>query len=172
MKPEVTVNQPEFWQTGPVAGIPGLLQPVAHTLLQVQREISPMLENLNPGNLWDKPAGAASPGFHLQHMCGVLDRLFTYASGAELTAEQLRYLGTEGEETVVAPGELLERFNQRVAAALKQLSVCSPDTLTEIRFVGRKKIPSTQLGLFFHAAEHLMRHTGQLLVTVRFLSQP
>ena len=36
--------------------------------------------------------------------------------------------------------------------------------------VGRRKLPSTVLGLLFHAAEHTQRHTGQLLVTVRVLT--
>jgi uncharacterized damage-inducible protein DinB len=44
-----------------------------------------------------------------------------------------------------------------------------PDTITEVRTVGRKKLPSTVSGLLFHAAEHTMRHTGQLLVTARIL---
>jgi uncharacterized damage-inducible protein DinB len=35
--------------------------------------------------------------------------------------------------------------------------------------VGRAQIPSTVIGLFIHAAEHTMRHTGQLLVTVKVL---
>jgi hypothetical protein len=30
--------------------------------------------------LWERPANVASVGFHLQHLAGVLDRLFTYAS--------------------------------------------------------------------------------------------
>jgi uncharacterized damage-inducible protein DinB len=38
-----------------------------------------------------------------------------------------------------------------------------------VRFVGRAKLPSTVLGLLVHAAEHTMRHTGQLLVTVQVL---
>jgi uncharacterized damage-inducible protein DinB len=39
--------------------------------------------------------------------------------------------------------------------------------LTEERAVGRAQLPSTVLGLLFHAAEHTMRHNGQLLVTVK-----
>lgn len=42
-----------------------------------------------------------------------------------------------------------------------------PHTLTEPRAVGRKQLPSTVMGLLFHAAEHVQRHVGQLLVTVR-----
>ena len=40
------------------------------------------------------------------------------------------------------------------------------NTGTEARTVGRKQLPTTVLGLYFHAAEHSQRHVGQLLVTV------
>jgi len=36
--------------------------------------------------------------------------------------------------------------------------------------VGRQQIPSTVIGLLVHAAEHTMRHLGQLLVTVKILT--
>jgi len=41
--------------------------------------------------------------------------------------------------------------------------------LLDKRGVGRAQLPSNVLGLLFHAAEHTMRHTGQLLVTARIL---
>jgi uncharacterized damage-inducible protein DinB len=44
-------------------------------------------------------------------------------------------------------------------------------TLTEFRTVGRKQLPSSVMGLLFHAAEHTMRHAGQLLVTVQVLQR-
>jgi uncharacterized damage-inducible protein DinB len=47
------------------------------------------------------------------------------------------------------------------------LRVTEEKTLTEPREVGRAKLPSTVLGLLFHAAEHTQRHVGQLLVTAR-----
>ena len=31
-------------------------------------------------------------------------------------------------------------------------------------------LPSTVIGLLFHAAEHTMRHNGQLLVTVKIIT--
>ena len=37
-----------------------------------------------PSLLWTRPAGLASVGFHLQHIAGVIDRLFTYARGEAL----------------------------------------------------------------------------------------
>ncbi|HEY0609498.1 MAG TPA: DinB family protein, partial [Chitinophaga sp.] len=65
---------------------------------------------------------------------------------------------------------LVHAFDAQVAHAVEQLKTLEAEQLTEIRTVGRKQLPSTVLGLLFHAAEHTMRHTGQLLVTVKVLT--
>ena len=67
---------PEVWLRGPVENIPSLLQPVAHALLQAREEVNELLKDIPAEKLWIKPAGAASAGFHLQHMKGVPGRLF------------------------------------------------------------------------------------------------
>jgi hypothetical protein len=54
------------------------------------------MEGFPEGLLWQKPAGLASPGFHLQHLTGVIDRLFTYAKGERLSEQQLAALAAEG----------------------------------------------------------------------------
>ncbi|RYG43116.1 MAG: DinB family protein, partial [Chitinophagaceae bacterium] len=73
------VENVERWLAGPINGVPALLQPVAHALLQAQHEIHALLFDFPPALFWSQPAGIASVGFHLQHIRGVLDRLFTYA---------------------------------------------------------------------------------------------
>ena len=162
---------PEVWLRGAIENIPALLQPVAHTLLQAREEINAIMQNFPEQKLWEKPSGVASPAFHLQHLTGVLDRLFTYAKNESLTEQQLNYLSNEGKPASdISINQLLQNFNRQVDAALKQLSETKPETLTDYRTVGRKKLPSTVMGLLFHAAEHTMRHTGQLLVTAKFLS--
>jgi uncharacterized damage-inducible protein DinB len=118
--------------------------------------------------LWEKPAGLASPGFHLQHLAGVLDRLFTYARNEQLNPTQLNYLAQEAIENN-SLNKPLEIFNKQVDHALAQLANTDESTLTAHREVGRNKLPSTVIGLYVHAAEHTMRHVGQLLVTVRVL---
>ena len=163
-------NKPEVWLRGPLDGIPPLLQPVAHALLQAREEINELMIGFPEELLWLKVADMASPGFHLQHLTGVLGRLFTYARGEQLTQQQLAYLANEGKGGVEL-SVLLANFNKQVDIAIKQLSETSESTLTEIRGVGRAQIPSTVIGLMVHAAEHTMRHTGQLLVTVKFLVQ-
>jgi uncharacterized damage-inducible protein DinB len=166
-------NLPEVWLRGPLQNIPGLLQPVAHAVLQAREEIIQLLENFPEELLWEKPAGVASVAFHLQHMAGVLDRLFTYAKGQQLSDEQLKYLSAEGKklETEITITELVHKFNQQVEKTLEELETINESTLTEPRIVGRKQLPSTVLGLIFHSAEHTMRHLGQLLVTVKVLKQ-
>ena len=185
----------ERWLDGPVNGIPGLLQPVAHALLQAAKEVTRTMNDFPEALLWQELAGMASPGFHLQHMAGVLDRLFTYARGEMLTEEQMAYLKAEGKppespyvlpvlEDAVAFSEdvlemlgensaqsnmLVNHLRQRVNLCLQQLAAVDPGSLTEFRGVGRKQAPSTVIGLFTHAAEHTMRHTGQLLVTTAVL---
>jgi hypothetical protein len=165
---------PEYWLRGPVSGITPLLQPVAHALLQSREEVNALMEGFPEVRLWDRPAGLASPGFHLQHLSGVLDRLFTYADGKALSQQQLEDLAEEGEPRAgpEALPRLLERLNQQIDKSLQQLGQTPEQALTEPRGVGRAKIPSTVGGLLFHAAEHTMRHTGQLLVTARILQAP
>jgi uncharacterized damage-inducible protein DinB len=164
------LNLPEVWLRGPVEGIPALLQPVVHALLHAQEEIHQLIQDFPEALLWQQPAGVASPGFHLQHMTGVLDRLFTYARGNMLSQEQLDFLKAEGRPAEnVTLHTLLAAFDHQLNLSFDQLKEMDPSLLTEARTVGRKQLPSTVLGLLFHAAEHTMRHTGQLLVTVKVL---
>jgi len=162
-------SNPEYWLRGPVAGIPGLLQPVAHALLQSRDEVNALMAGFPEKRLWERPGGVASPGFHLQHLAGVLDRLLTYARGEMLDPGQLEELAGEGVGGEDELARLLERYNIQIDNALLQLAGTPELSLTEPRGVGRARIPSTVGGLLFHAAEHSMRHTGQLLVTVRIL---
>jgi uncharacterized damage-inducible protein DinB len=154
----------ERWLAGPVENIPSLLQPVAHALIQAAKEIRTMMTGFPEEKLFEKPAGVASPGFHLKHISGVLDRLLTYAIGKQLSADQLLYLKLEGEAAGNA-ADLVQKLEFQVGAFLKALTEIDESTLTQFRGVGRQQLPSTVLGLLFHAAEHTMRHTGQLLVT-------
>lgn len=86
----------EVWMRGPIAGIPDLLQPVAHALLQAEEDIVKYTAQLSSEQLWARPCGNASIGFHLLHIRGVIDRMFTYAAGKALSAGQFDYLRQEG----------------------------------------------------------------------------
>jgi len=162
--------QPEHWLRGLVDQVPALLQPAAHALLQMRAEVNSVIAGLSEGKLWMQPNGVAAPGFHLQHIAGVIDRLFTYAREESLSDAQMEWLSGEGKNKSRLMEELLDILNQQVDKAIEQLKNTDPAVLTDTRYVGRKRIPSTVIGLLSHAAEHSMRHLGQLLVTVRVLT--
>jgi len=159
-------KQPEVWLRGSLPDIPALLNPVAHALLQAREEVGALMKNFPEERLWDRPGGVASAGFHLQHLTGVLDRLFTYARGGKLTTTQLAALTGEGHGTMTVR-ELVEAFYQQVERSIEELRTIDESKLTNARKVGRGELPSTVIGLLVHAAEHVQRHVGQLLVTVR-----
>ena len=163
-------QQMEFWLAGPIPNIPDILQPAAHALLQSERELKKYTANFPKELLWAKTSGRASVGFHMNHITGVLDRMMTYAKSESLTDEQFLFLKQEGSFNLDTEVEdLQEQFSTKVAEALAFFKTISEHTLTETRTVGRKKLPTTVLGLLFHAAEHSQRHIGQLLVTVSVL---
>ncbi len=163
------MNQPEVWLRGPLPDMPALLQPVAHALLQARDEINGAMTDFPDTLLWQRPAGVASVGFHLQHLTGVLDRLLTYAQSESLTSDQLSYLQAEGKPCNVSVAELVSQFSIQVDQTLAQLRTTPEASLTEFRGVGRAGLPSTVIGLLVHAAEHTTRHVGQLLVTARIV---
>jgi uncharacterized damage-inducible protein DinB len=125
---------------------------------------------LDTATTWRSIGGAASVGFHLRHMTGSLDRLFTYARGEQLDDEQRAALAAEKEAAQdVAPATLVRDFHVAVDRAFAQLRDTSPDILDYARAVGRGGLPSTVRGLLYHAGEHTARHTGQISTTVRIL---
>jgi hypothetical protein len=129
------------------------------------------VRDLTIEELWSRPGGAASIGFHLSHLSGSTDRLLTYARGASLSPEQLSVLRAEPDlESVRPTGEsLLAAWQSMVQRALAQIAATPESDLLYAREVGRARLPSTVIGLIFHAAEHAQRHAGQLVTTAKIV---
>ncbi len=156
----------EPWREGPLPGIDSYLMPVAHGLVQVGRDLE-RVTDLTTEQLWSRPGGAAPVGFHLKHVAGVLHRLPTYARGEALSHDQLKDLQGEAE-----PGDppadvatLVREARTAVESALAQVRATPREALLQPREVGRRRLPSTVLGLLHHAAEHAKRHAGQAVTT-------
>jgi len=164
------MTRPEVWLRGRVPDVPALLQPVAHALLQAREDAARALELMPPGDLWRSPGQAPPPGFHLKHLAGSIDRLFTYARGESLSEAQQRWLAAENEATPTEIAPLEAELDRVIEAALAQLTDTPIEMLTTQRLIGRAKLPTTVLGCLFHGGEHAARHGGQLLTTVAALS--
>jgi uncharacterized damage-inducible protein DinB len=163
---------PEAWQRGPVPGIPDQLQPVAHALVGAAEDASEAIAGLTPSQIWLSPGGAASVGFHLIHLAGSTDRLFTYARGEGLSAAQKAALAAERALAEPRPtaDTLLRAWHETVERALAQLARTPDADLGAPRGVGRMAMPSNVRGLLFHAAEHATRHVGQLITTAKIVT--
>jgi uncharacterized damage-inducible protein DinB len=87
----------------------------------------------------------------------------TYLQGCQLSPEQMKALEAEhipdgqGREALLAE---LDRALQRAEAVVRSLD---PATLSDSRWVGRKRLPTTVAGLLTHIAEHTQRHIGQAI---------
>jgi len=159
----------EAWLRGAIDGIDPLLMPVAHALVQVREDVDRLAREVSPAHAWQRPGGAASIGFHLRHIGGVVDRLFTYARGETLNDAQRAAL--KGEETPGAPlADVALEVGTLIDRAFDQLRRTAAAELTTERRVGRAGLPSTVMGLLFHAAEHATRHAGQALTTAKILT--
>jgi hypothetical protein len=168
-----TSSLPEVWLRGAVEGYPAELQPAVHALVQAVEDVEAAVTPLSVDELWAKPGGAASIGFHARHIAGALDRLYSYARGLAISDAQLAYMKAEG-----VPGDppadaatLVNIVRTGVNAALGQLRATPVSELAEVRTVGRKMLPTTVLGLLFHGAEHSTRHAGQIITTAKVVRQ-
>jgi uncharacterized damage-inducible protein DinB len=164
-------SEPEAWLRGPLDDVSPLLTPAAHALMQAAADVERAASSLSVEQLWLRPGGAPSAGFHLRHVAGSIDRLLTYAGGRQLDAEQFRALSSES-----TPGEPPEDADALVRAATASIEEAlralrsTPDViLPEPREVGRARLPSTVFGLLFHIAEHTQRHAGQIVTTARII---
>jgi hypothetical protein len=112
-------------------------------------------------------------GFHLRHIAGSVERLTTYLMDEQLTMEQIAAMKAEN-----TPGarlkDLLAGVDASLSASEARLRTIDPSKLHEPRYIGRKRLPSTVLGLLVHIAEHTQRHLGQAITTSKLLreSQP
>jgi uncharacterized damage-inducible protein DinB len=164
-----TQTAPEYWLRGPVDGVDPALMPAAHAFLQTLEDVERAAADLSNEQLWLSPGGAPPIGFHLMHLAGSTDRLLTYARGEMLTDAQKAAFRAESNPPPADAASLLADLRRALDAAMAQLRATPPSSLHDARAVGRAALPTTVLGLLFHAAEHSQRHAGQVVTTAKIV---
>jgi uncharacterized damage-inducible protein DinB len=83
-----------------------------------------------------------------------------------LSDDQIATLKRESEpgETLT---ELLADIDAKLSDAERRIRTIDPAALQEPRYIGKKRLPSTVLGLLVHVAEHTQRHLGQAITTAK-----
>jgi hypothetical protein len=153
---------PEPWLRGPLPDVHPLLAPALYGFQQTREDLARHTEGLTAAQVWARPHGLAPLGFHMRHIAGSVDRLTTYLEGRLLNDAQMAALAAEME-----PGagrdELLAEVDRALRRAEDVIRSIDPATLAEPRAVGRKRLPTTVIGLITHIAEHTQRHLGQAI---------
>jgi hypothetical protein len=160
----------EAWLRGDIPGMAPVLQPLAYALIQAREDVEGAVLAQPAEILWKRVNGAASAGFHVLHMAGALDRLFTYARGEMLTDAQKAAARAESQDHGEMDGAaLLAVLVPQIDRAMAQLRATPPESLLDERKVGRAGLPTTVLGALVHGAEHTARHAGQCVSTLKIL---
>lgn len=157
------------WLRGPIEGIAPVYLPAAHALVQAAEDAERALAGLTTDQVWARPAGAASVGFHARHLVGALDRLLSYALGRALDERQRAWLAAEAEpgDPPASADQLLDLVRTGVREGLDLLRALPPGEAFHHREVGRQRLSTTVLGAAFHAGEHSARHAGQMVTTAK-----
>lgn len=155
--------EPEPWLRGPVPGVDPLVAPILHTFQQAREDLAAHTNGLTDEQIWATPHGFGSVGFHLRHIAGSTERLFTYLQGLQLTPKQLQVLAAEKSHSGISRAELLAAIDHAFRDAEQVVRGLDPSRLSDPREVGRKRLPTTVIGLLTHIAEHIQRHVGQAI---------
>lgn len=159
----------EAWSSGKLEGFSDVMMPIAHALVQAISDLK-QFTDLTEEELLAKPNGAASVAFHLRHIAGSCDRLLTYTKDETLNEKQFEFLKSETAETSgLNAQELVNQAASSIETVLEFCKNVSSENLFELRFVGRKKLPTNVFGLLFHIAEHTARHVGQVITTAKIV---
>ncbi len=85
----------EPWVRGAIEGVDALLAPLLYSFQQAREDITKFASELTVEQLWTRPHGFGSAGFHIRHAGRSVDRLCTYLEGRMLTEAQLGLLKNE-----------------------------------------------------------------------------
>jgi uncharacterized damage-inducible protein DinB len=159
---------PEPWLRGSIPGVHPLVAPVLYAFQQAREDLLKYLTNLTDVQIWASPHGFGSVGFHIRHIAGSTDRLMTYLQGRDLTEEQMAELRAENDPHGPGKEELLSTLDRVFRSAEEVVRRLDPAILAEPRTVGRKRLPTTVIGLLTHIAEHTGRHVGQAISAAKW----
>ena len=119
----------EPWLRGTLIEVGAVPRGVIHALLLAEEDVAKWCGELTDAELNERPLGLPSVGFQLRHIARSLDRLLTYAEGAQLSGEQIAALKSEMDEGATREG-LFAEFEAAIQSSLrrvKELAAVDPE---------------------------------------------
>ena len=151
-------------------GVDPLLAPLLYSFQMAREDLAKYTAGLSQADLWARPFGLTSVGFHLRHISGSAERLMVYLQGRELTREQLAAMEAESGPDEPTRAQLLATMESVFRQAESVVRALDTATLADARTVGRQRLPTTVIGLLTHMAEHTQRHVGQAISAAKLVA--
>jgi hypothetical protein len=153
---------PEPWMRGILPGVDPVIGHLLRASEHIQEDLERAIASLSVDQIWAKPYGMTSAGFHAKHLAGSTERLCTYLEGKQLTADQLAAIAQEdqGRESAQDLIAVVRRSLDRYEKLVRDLT---PEKFGEKREIGRRRLETTAISLAIHIAEHGQRHVGQAI---------
>ena len=156
----------EPWLRGTLGDVDAVARGVLHALELAEEDVEKWCGGLNDEEMNARPFGLAPVAFHLRHIARSLDRMLSYAEGAQLDATQMTALRTELDAGATRD-EVMAEFAAGLRSAAQRVRAFSPEQYNAARGVGRAGLPTTVGGLLVHCADHTQRHVGQAVTTAK-----
>lgn len=157
---------PEPWMRGILPGIDPVIGHLLRASEHIQEDLERAIAPLNIDQIWAKPHGMTSAGFHAKHLAGSTERLCTYLEGNQLTEGQLAAIAQENQGKDSA-GDLIAAVRRSLDRYEKLVRALTPEKFGEKREIGRRRLETTAISLAIHIAEHGQRHVGQAISAAR-----
>jgi uncharacterized damage-inducible protein DinB len=161
--------QPEPWLRGTHTQHPAVVRAVVHALELAREDVRKWCGELTEAELNTQHHALPSIASQLRHIVRSIDRLLSYAEGAQLSASQLSALKSEMDGGATR-AELFAEFESGLDSATQRALAFGSADLEEARGVGKRQLPTTVGGLLVHVADHTQRHVGQAITTAKMLA--
>lgn len=156
----------EPWLRGTHGEMDAVVRQVIHALELAGEDVETWCAGLTDAELNARPYGLAPVAFHLRHIARSLDRLLSYAEGAQLDAAQQEALRTELDAGATR-AEVSAELSAALIRSMERVRALKPEQYNQARTVGRAMLPTTMGGLLVHCADHTQRHVGQAVTTAK-----
>ncbi len=168
MEVSMTEASVEPWLRGTLIEVGAVSRGVIHALLLAEEDVAKWCGELTDAELNERPLGLPSVAFHLRHIARSLDRLLTYAEGAQLSGEQVGALKSEMDGGATRQG-LFAEFGEAIQSSIARVRELVDVDPELSRGVGKKQLLTSVGGLLVHVADHTQRHVGQAITTAKVL---
>jgi uncharacterized damage-inducible protein DinB len=159
---------PEPWLRGTHADLDAIARQIVHAFELTSEDAERWCSLLTDAEIDARPFDLPPVAFHLRHIARSLDRLLSYAEGAQLDASQIAALRSELEPGATRDGVFAE-FHRALEQSTARVLAFSPEHYNTPRGVGRAALPTTVGGLLVHCADHTQRHIGQAVTTAKLV---